>query len=445
MDVNDFVVAMLGLQDVVVEKCEFSEKSLSAVVTVRQNRKSCVCPKCEGPLFGVKQWKKRRLWGIPLGSFLRVEVIFYHLQAACGRCMKHRLAQAAYIHPRFKQFTCAFSEHVGRWMEETTCMAVHRVTGAPVMSLWRLDQWRMKEMKKRYKIPEKMKLRLMSADEVHMRTVRPPKRKYDKAQWKKVFITNLVSYEHSAVLANAKGRDARSLKTCLKQLTETQRQQIRYIAVDMHDGFIRAAEKLCPNAKVVVDRFHVAEGLNRAFNKVRQAEFEKAKENQDPFQKEMLMPSKRFIFMERQRDLSKKDQGRLDRIRKLNHNINTGMMLVEYFHAVLDKKNVQDYRKGLELWMDLVETSDLEPLKDFANTVVKYHDRIETYIESHLTTAVSEGLNNKIKVFKRAGYCYTNQDSFMNKILQRAGHLNSRFMNTKSWFWGLGTIPHPTI
>ncbi|MGZ3771360.1 MAG: transposase [Bdellovibrio sp.] len=47
----------------------------------------------------------------------------------------------------------------------------------------------------------------------------------------------------------------------------------------------------------------------------------------------------------------------------------------------------------------------------------KYQSHIEIYIKSRLTTAVSEGLNNKIKVPKRVGYTYANQISFQNKIL----------------------------
>jgi transposase len=75
------------------------------------------------------------------------------------------------------------------------------------------------------------------------------------------------------------------------------------------------------------------------------------------------------------------------------------------------------------------------PLKDFARLVRKYPLNIETYIRSHLTTAVSEGINNKIKVLKRVGYTYTNEVSIQNKILQRCGLINSRNIDTTTWFW----------
>jgi len=448
MDIKNLLINALGMQteEVVFENFEMNTQDLTLSITLRQQRKSCTCPECHKPLYGIKQWKKRKLWGIPLGIFHKVEVVFYQLQGACGECLKHRLAFSRFIHPRFKQMTTAFSEYCGRWMEETTCAAVERMTGCPSMSLWRLDQWRMKEMKRNFTLPDELPVSLMSADEVHMYTHRPPKTRFDKGTWDKKFITNLVSYDLSKVITNARGRSARTLQSCFKQLGPELCKKIKFIAVDMHDGFIKAAAMHCPNAKIAVDRFHVAQALNEAFDEVRKSELEKAKQDNDLFQKEMLMPSKKFILTEKKKDLSKNDQSRLEKLRKLNQNIHTAMLLMEYFHRILDKTKIKDFRSGVKLWEELVVESKLIPFTDFLKTVKKYQERIETYISSRLTTAVSEGLNNKIKVLKRVGYTYTNQESFQNKILQRCGLLNSRNIGTNHWFFEikLGTQHHPT-
>jgi hypothetical protein len=50
-----------------------------------------------------------------------------------------------------------------------------------------------------------------------------------------------------------------------------------------------------------------------------------------------------------------------------------------------------------------------------------YRNYIEGYIMSGLSTAVSEVLNNKIKVLKRMGYGNSNSELFKLKILQRCG------------------------
>ena len=116
-------------------------------------------------------------------------------------------------------------------------------------------------------------------------------------------------------------------------------------------------------------------------------------------------------------------------------NINNALLLVESFHRLLDRKSVQTFRKSLANWYQLVRESKLTEFRKFAKQIRRYRLNIEAYIKSHLTTAVSEGLNNKIKVLKRVGYNYSNEISFRLKILQRCGFLNSTYINTDRFFY----------
>lgn len=443
MDLSKLILNALGLQDedVKIESYDLDQKKLTACVTIRQSRANACCPQCHKPLYGVKQWRRRELWGVPLGAFQRVKIIFYQLQAACGQCLQVPLAEARFIHPRFKKMTTAFAEYVGRWMEETTIAAVERMTEHTGMSLWRLDQWRMKMMKKMFEIPADMPMSFASVDEVHMRTIRPKDARFDQSKWDKKFITNLVSCDLAKVVANASGRSGRSLTSCLRQIPENIRDKIKFIAVDMHDAYIRAATKLCPYANITVDRFHVAEALNRAFDELRKQEFDKAKLANDAFQAEMLKPSKKYVLVARKKELSKKDQSQFERLIQVNQNISNGLILIDYFHSILDKHEVKEFRSGLKLWEELVIASKITQFEKFLQTVKKHQSRIEAYISSKLTTAISEGINNKIKVLKRVGYTYTNEESFKNKILQRCGFINSRNLNTNEWHWHVPT-PH---
>jgi transposase len=203
----------------------------------------------------------------------------------------------------------------------------------------------------------------------------------------------------------------------------------------MHDAFISVIKTECENANICIDRFHLAQKANEAFDKVRRSEFKKAKETNDKLSRNMLEPHRRFILMAREKDLSKSEQKLLDKLRKHNESIHVSMLLVEYFHKALDKKNVKSFRSILKTWYQLVRESELEPFRKFAKLIRKYRRNIEAYIESRLTTAVAEGLNNKIKVLKRMGYGYTNPLSFCRKILQRCGFLNHLSINTDEFFF----------
>ena len=141
--------------------------------------------------------------------------------------------------------------------------------------------------------------------------------------------------------------------------------------------------------------------------------------------------------MAREKDLSKTERKMLDKLREANKDIHTAMLLVEYFHRALDKKNIKSFRKALKAWYLVARESRLEPFLKFAKLVRRYRKEIEAYIESGLTTAVAEGLNNKIKTLKRVAYGYSNQKSFLRKILQRCGFLNHQYIKTDDLFYAV--------
>lgn len=435
MDLSNLIIEALGLQDVVIEKVEKDHQELSLRLVVRQQKEKCRCHQCGSPILYVHEWKERMIKGPPLGAFLYVTVTLYQLRGTCHICDGSvKSAKVPFVHPRFENMSLALCELAGRLMEEMPCAAVARFLKLNSKTIWALDQTRMKMMKPLMKLPENIDLSKMSADEVHFRTM-PKLDSITKPEIK--FVTNLVCFQEGKILSNAPGRSGGSLLKCLKVLSPEQRASIRLFAVDMHEPFIFTIKKLCPNAKICVDRFHLAERVNETFDELRKAEFKKAKDSNDSFQLGMLSPHRRFVLVEREKKLKKGDLKMLDKLKELNKNILNGMILVEHFHRMLDKIDVIEFRKSLMLWYGLVRESGLVPFRKLAKLIRKYRGYIEAYIDSRLTTAKSEGLNNKIKVLRRSGYGYTNQDSYLNKILQRCGYLNSKYINTASWFWGL--------
>jgi transposase len=118
-----------------------------------------------------------------------------------------------------------------------------------------------------------------------------------------------------------------------------------------------------------VDRFHLAQKVNEAFDKVRKSEFKKAQAKNDGFTEGMLEPHRRFILVAREKDLSRAEQRMLDKLRDVNKEIHTAMLLVEYFHRALDKANVQSFRKALKAWYLVVRESRLKPFLKLAKTI----------------------------------------------------------------------------
>jgi transposase len=436
MDFKRHIIGMLGLQDVEIEDFKRSKRRLKIEIKVRQKRSECFCKHCGQQFSHVKDWSLKTLLAPPLGVYKKVTVKFMQLRGYCEDCDVTSVAEAEWIHQRFDNMTCGFAEVAGRLMEETTCEAVSRILHTDSKLMWRLDQHRMEVMLQFLKLPKNLDLTYLAADEVHFRSIKNKNRTgLVSKRSTPYFVTNLVAPKAGKVLFNAMGRDSEALETSLSILSDGQKLAVENFAVDMHDAFISVIKTECENANICIDSFHIAQKANEAFDNFIRSEFKKAKETNDKLSRNMLEPHRRFILMAREKDLSKSEQKLLDKLRKHNESIHVSMLLVEYFHKALDKKNVKSFRSILKTWYQLVRESELEPFRKFAKLIRKYRRNIEAYIESRLTTAVAEGLNNKIKVLKRMGYGYTNPLSFCRKILQRCGFLNHLSINTDEFFF----------
>ena len=82
-------------------------------------------------------------------------------------------------------------------------------------------------------------------------------------------LTDLTDPERPEVLAVAAGRDEAAARECLGKLSEGQRRAVRAYRADMAQAFHNGCRALLPNARAVVDRFHVAKKFNEAIDKER--------------------------------------------------------------------------------------------------------------------------------------------------------------------------------
>ena len=435
MDGMQAIIGFLGLQDVEVTDVELWSKVGRAEIELRFRPENCRCPDCGWRFTRIHDWQKCEMQGPPLGIYVRVVLRVYFPRAYCPKCRRNRSPEIPFRHSLCRSMSCGFAEVAGRMMEETTCEAAARLLRANSRSLWELDQFRMELMLERMRLPNNLDLSYLSADEVHFKTIWLGGKLGPFAKrWQAQFVTNLVSYHERKVLSNASGRDSEALQAALSILSPQQKLQVQRFGLDMHEPFISVVKKQCPKAEICIDRFHLIQLLNKSFDEVRREEFKKARDKKHLFAEGMLSPSRRFILVERNRQRSKAEIKMLTRLRQLNDNIHLAMLLVESLHAALEKLEILTFRKALTDWYSLVRESRLKPFRKLAATIARYRHYIESYITSRLTTAVSEGINNKIKTLKRMAYGYTNPKSFRNKILQRCGYLNHYHINTNDLF-----------
>jgi transposase len=87
-------------------------------------------------------------------------------------------------------------------------------------------------------------------------------------------MTDLSDPQNPQVLAVMPGRDEKAATACLELLTQEQRDKVLRYRVDMGAPYNKACRLLLPNAKAVIDRFHVAKLLGEAVDGVRKKNHE---------------------------------------------------------------------------------------------------------------------------------------------------------------------------
>lgn len=65
------------------------------------------------------------------------------------------------------------------------------------------------------------------------------------------------------------------MEGCLLKLSPEQLLSIKKFAVDIHEPFMTVIRTECPRTDICVDRFHLAQKVNGAFDKVHKHEFKK--------------------------------------------------------------------------------------------------------------------------------------------------------------------------
>jgi hypothetical protein len=154
MDFQKVIIELLGIQDVVIESINIHRKPRKVRVVARQKRSECFCTRCGLQFDSTKEWQKKEIKAPSLGVFSDIKILFYQMRGNCESCYRTEVVEAQWIHSEFKSMTCGFTEVAGRLMEEITCEAVSRILHADSMMMWRVDQWRMELMEKRFKLPE---------------------------------------------------------------------------------------------------------------------------------------------------------------------------------------------------------------------------------------------------------------------------------------------------
>jgi transposase len=240
------------------------------------------------------------------------------------------------------------------------------------------------------------------------------------------YLTNVIDVDERVVTWNGKGRKSEVLNKYYESVGVEKCEEIESVALDGARTYIASSVKYAVRALIVYDKFHITSKINKAIDSVRKWELNKArKEGRDDII-ELTNCRQRFILLKNQSKLTARQAEYLDKLCKLNEPIYKSMLLKESFLTLYLCKDVNSAKEKLLQWIAEAKASAIEVLKSLADSFQDKMQYILNWFHKKISSAISEGFNNKIKRLKRMAYGYRDVDCFMLKIHQHCGLLNPR-------------------
>ena len=208
-------------------------------------------------------------------------------------------------------------------------------------------------------------------------------------------------------------------KNC--QISNLVRQKVQFITMDMSGAYIPLAKRLFPNAKIVLDRFHIIQHLGRAFLKTRIAIM-------NQFDKKSLP----YRALKNHWRLFQKDSCKLSLNSFYSKTFRQTLAPHEVVAKTLDfSEELTDYytlyqlllfhfqEKRVDEFFELIE-ENRNKVNHYFQTVFRTFLRHKQYIKNALETDYSnaklEATNKLIKDIKRLGFGFRNFINFRKRV-----------------------------
>lgn len=229
-------------------------------------------------------------------------------------------------------------------------------------------------------------------------------------------------YDTRKIVAILDGRTQATIRNHFLRYSRQVRSRVRVITIDMFSPYYDIARKLFPNAKIVLDRFHIVQHISRAMNRVRiqimnqfdrrSHEYKALKRYWKLIQQDSRkLSDKRFYRPTFRSHLTNKEvlEKLLSYSQELRQHYNLYQLLLFHFQE-----------KQTDHFFSLIDEtiSSVNPIfQTVLKTFLKDKDKIMNALELPYSNAKLEATNNLIKVIKRNAFGFRNFDNFKTRIL----------------------------
>lgn len=252
------------------------------------------------------------------------------------------------------------------------------------------------------------------------------------------YMTVVVNHDTGKVVWVAPGHGKEVLANFFSLLTEEQRNAIKIVSADGARWITSCIEEYCPNAVRCIDPFHVVEWVNEALSKVRIDSWNDAKKNAAPEPKRKAgrppkgtapkdttaseIKGSKYALGKNPENLTANQQAKLELIAKTDKRLWRAYQLKEELRTVfkLDKEAGQEQ---LNHWIKWAQHCRIPAFVNLQRKIRRHYDAILATLESGISNARIEAVNNKIKLSIRMAFGFRNINNMIDMIMLRCSDL----------------------
>jgi transposase len=183
------------------------------------------------------------------------------------------------------------------------------------------------------------------------------------------------------------------------------REKVEWVCTDMWRPFKESFGPYLPNARLVIDKFHVLRMASEALDierKICQKEF-------SCYDRILIKKPIRWLTLKRPESLKTAEKSTLELIRESLPELAEAYDLKEYFYQIYDIPDKQAAMSSFESWRNMLPSKGCAGFHKLARTVINHYEDIFAYWDSPypITNAYTECLNGLVKIANRMGRGYS--------------------------------------
>jgi len=266
----------------------------------------------------------------------------------------------------------------------------------------------------------------------------------DETSYKKghKYITVVINHDTGKVIWAHEWHGKTIFTEFFKLLSKEQLANMQLVSGDGAKWIQACIDAYCPKAKRCIDPFHVVQWATEALDEVRRVAWRDARKNhkvepknkrgrpkKNAAKKDITaqdLKGTRYVLGKAPEHLTEKQTAQLEFIAKVDKRLYRAYLLKEKLRLVFQCEDLATAKTELDGWIKWAQHCRIEVFVEIQRKIRRHYDAILATMEHHLSNAVIEATNRKIKLSVYMAYGFRNIDNMIDMIILRCSDIDVR-------------------